>query len=220
MKNVLITMFFSLLIMCSLKADAQIIEAIKEASRKVIRAVDLAIQRQQNKVIWLQNAQKELENKISKLKLDQISTWAEKSRKLYDDYFKELWKVKSVISTYKSIKEVIDKQLQLVQEYKRAWGLLKSDRNFNPEELRQMFQTYTGILDESIRNLDQLLLVTNSFATQMSDGKRLEFIDRSRKGIDLNLFALRQHNHRNYKISISRTHSKKEAATLRKLYGF
>ncbi len=56
---------------------------IKEGIVKVIKAVDLKIQRLQNKTIWLQNAQKTLENSMSKLKLDEISGWVEKQRTLY-----------------------------------------------------------------------------------------------------------------------------------------
>ncbi|MEP0711380.1 hypothetical protein [Algoriphagus sp.] len=64
-------------------AAIPIVEIIKAAVKKVIVAVDLQIQRQQNKVIWLQNAQKVLENTMSKLKLDEISSWTEKQRELY-----------------------------------------------------------------------------------------------------------------------------------------
>ena len=71
-----------------------------KAIKKVIKAVDLQIQRLQNKTIWLQNAQKTLENKMAKLKLEEISDWVEKQRKLYDDYFQELWKVKSALTYY------------------------------------------------------------------------------------------------------------------------
>ena len=40
------------------KAVAAIVVIIREAIKKVIKAVDLMIQRLQNKTIWLQNAQK------------------------------------------------------------------------------------------------------------------------------------------------------------------
>ena len=40
-----------------------------------------------------------------------------------------------------------------------------------------MQQVYTGILDESVKNIDQLQLVINAFVTQMSDAKRLEIIN-------------------------------------------
>jgi hypothetical protein len=45
---------------------------IKQAIIKVIKALDLQVQRLQNKTIWLQNAQKTLENTMSKLQLNEI----------------------------------------------------------------------------------------------------------------------------------------------------
>src|ERR1700730_56357 len=84
-------------------AQDPISEIIKQGIIKVIKAVDLEIQRLQNKTIWLQNAQKAIENEMSKLKLDEISGWVEKQRKLYADYFDELSKVKEVIATYHSV---------------------------------------------------------------------------------------------------------------------
>jgi hypothetical protein len=56
----------------SVNAQVPIVEIIKAAIIKVIKAADLQIQRLQNKTIWLQNAQKTLENKMSQLKLDEI----------------------------------------------------------------------------------------------------------------------------------------------------
>src|SRR5215207_7845865 len=90
----------------NLRAQIPIIDIIKAGIKKVIKAVDLQIQRQQNKIIWLQNAQKALENAMSKTKLNEISTWVEKQRTLYKDYFEELQKVKTIISYYKRIKEI------------------------------------------------------------------------------------------------------------------
>src|SRR5215216_4741827 len=66
-------------------AQLAILDIIKQAITKVIVAVDLKVQRLQNKTIWLQNAQKTLENQMSKLKLDEIKDWVENQRKLYDE---------------------------------------------------------------------------------------------------------------------------------------
>src|SRR6187455_1317755 len=82
------------------KAQIPIVQIIKAAIKKVIKAVDLQVQRIQNKTIGLQNAQKALENKMSKMKLDEIRDWVDKHRKMYDDYFKELWKVKTMLTHY------------------------------------------------------------------------------------------------------------------------
>jgi hypothetical protein len=122
------------------KADAQIpiADIIKAAVKKVIKAVDLKIQRLQNKTIWLQNAQKTLENKMSQLKLTEIKDWVQKQKKLYEDYFQELWKVKAAIANYKRVKDIIEQQLAMVSEYKGAWSLFRQDKNFTPEELDYM----------------------------------------------------------------------------------
>lgn len=203
------------------EAQAQIplIDVLKGAVKKVIKAVDLQIQRQQNKIIWLQNAQKTLENAMSKLKLNEISEWTEKQRKLYDDYFQELRKVKNLISTYKKTKGIITRQVQLVEEYKKAWNLLRQDKHFSAQELDYMYKVYTGILDESLKNLDQLFLVTNAFATQMTDGKRLELIHTASDNLEKNLTDMRGFNNRNYRISLSRADDITQAEMLKKLYG-
>ena len=70
------------------KAQIPILDIIKAAVKKVVRAADLKIQRLQNKTIWLQNAQKTLENKMSKLKLTEISDWSKKQKELYAKYFR------------------------------------------------------------------------------------------------------------------------------------
>lgn len=203
----------------TMQSHAIVWKLVTEAAKKVLRAIDLQIQRQQNKVIWLQNAQKTLENTMAKLRLGEISEWTEKQRKLYDDYFQELWRVKNAISTYHKVKEIIEGQLQLVQEYNRAWNLLKQDKHFSAGELQEMYRKYAGILDESLKNLDQLFLVSNSFATQMSDGKRLELIQTTADELETNTRDLRSFNERNFRLSYSRARDAAEAEYLKKLYG-
>lgn len=156
---------------------------------------------------------------MGKLKLNEISEWSEKQRKLYDDYFQELWKVKNAITTYQKVKAIISRQLQMVEEYKNAWALLQRDENFTPREVRQMFQTYSGIIDESLKNIDELLLVANSFATQMSDGKRMALISQTDVKLEQNLIDLRKFNNQNFRISLSRTTDAQKLAGLKKLYG-
>ena len=112
------------------QAQIPIADIIKNAIKKVIKAIDLEIQRQQNKVVWLQNAQKTLENAMSKTKLTEITDWVEKQKTLYKDYYEELRKVKAIISYYQRIKEMTEKQVHLVSEYKRAWALFRQDKHF------------------------------------------------------------------------------------------
>lgn len=203
------------------EANAQIavLEVIKAGVKKVIKAVDLKVQRLQNETIWLQNAQKVLENQLSKLKLTEIADWTEKQKELYSKYYNELWEIKSAITYYKRIKEMTEKQLAIVDEYRWAWGLFTKDKHFTPEELSYMKTVYSGILDASIKNLDQILLVVNSFKTQMSDAKRIEIINAAADQMDTNYSDLKKFNTQNSMLSIQRAKSADEVVILKELYG-
>lgn len=196
-----------------------IIGLIREAVKKIILAIDLRIQKLQNKTIWLQNAQKKLENTLSKLKLDEISKWTQKQKDLYKNYYDELTRVKSIITYYQRIRDITQKQVRLVNEYERAWGLLQQDDHFNVGELDYMQKVYSGILNESMKNIDQIFLVLDSFTTQMSDAKRLEIINAAADQIDANYDDLSVFNRQNILLSLQRAKTKNDVNAVKKFYG-
>ena len=203
------------------KARAQdpITLIIKEGVTKVIKAADLKIQRLQTRTIWLQNAQKVMENAMSKLKLDQITGWVEKQRVLYKDYFEELEKVKLVLTYYHKVQEIAALQLAIAKEYKRSFDGIRKDTHFTADEVNYMQSVYAGIIEESLKNLDGLYLVINSFATQMSDEKRMEIIDGVEKAIQKNYDDLRRFSTQNIQLSLARANDEKEILVIRNLYG-
>lgn len=196
-----------------------ILEIVKAVTKKVIKAIDLRIQKLQNKTIWLQNAQKQVENVLSKLKLDEISDWTQKQKDLYKGYYEELAKVKSIITYYQRIKEITKKQTQLVQEYERAWNLFKQDTHFKDSEIQYMERVYTGILEESVKNIDQIFLILDSFATQMSDLKRLEIINKAADQIDRNYDDLTMFNQQNILLSLQRAKTEADVKQVKQFYG-
>jgi len=196
-----------------------ILEIVKAVTKKVIKAIDLRIQRLQNKTIWLQNAQKQVENVLSKLKLDEISDWTQKQRDLYKGYYEELAKVKSIITYYQRIKEITKKQTKLVQEYERAWNLFKQDTHFKDSEIQYMERVYNGILEESVKNIDQIFLILDSFATQMSDLKRLEIINKAADQIDSNYDDLKMFNQQNILLSLQRAKTEADVNRVKEFYG-
>jgi hypothetical protein len=218
---VILMLATSLTVLSSKEAGAAIpiAKIIKEAVKKVIKAVDLMIQRLQNKTIWLQNAQKVLENKLNELKLTEIADWTEKHRKLYKEYYDELWKVRNTIASYQRIKQNLERQVRLVDEYKRVWEIIRNDDHFSKSELEYMYRVYTGIMNERVRNLDQVLVVINSFKTQMSDAKRLEIIQKCGEEIERNYFDLKEFNTQNIQLSISRAKDANEMEMVKRLYG-
>lgn len=217
MKKIIVIL--ALLLSVNSHAQIPVLEIIKAGVKKVIVAVDLKIQRLQNKTVWLQNAQKTLENTMSKLQLTEISDWVEKQRKLYDEYFQELWKVKTALASYHRVKDIIDNQVAMISEYKQAWALFRQDKNFTAQELDYMFMVYSGMMEESLKSIDQLLLVINSFATQMSDAKRMEIINKASASIEQGFLDLKEFNNQNKIISIQRSAEKGEIDYVKKLYG-
>ncbi|GAB1446027.1 hypothetical protein MASR2M41_17760 [Flammeovirgaceae bacterium] len=198
---------------------AWIIALIKKGVAKVLRAIDLMIQRLQNKTIWLQNLQKTLENKLSQFKLTEIAQWTEKQRLLYKKYYDELWKVRNTISTYKRIHLIVQRQKQIIERYRFMWQMINQDKHFTKSEIDYMYVVYSGILNESVNNIDQLFLVINSFRTQMSDAKRLEMINETGERVEQNYADLQQFNNQNIQLSLNRARDEHEIESVKKLYG-
>ena len=196
-----------------------ILEIIRQAVIKVIKAVDLMIQRIQTKTIWLQNAQKVLENKLSQFKLTEIAQWTDKQRQLYKKYYDELWQIRKTLANYHRIALAIQRQKQLVAQYKFTWQMVSQDKHFTRSEIDYIYVVYTGILNDSLYNLDQILLVINLYATQMSDANRLEIINKASDGIEKNYQDLCQFNNQNIQLSMNRAKNQNEINTVKKLYG-
>lgn len=218
MKKLLLCMSFFLFEMAACAQDP-ITLIIKEGIKKVIVAVDLKIQRLQTKTIWLQNAQKVIENAMSKLKLNQITDWVQKQKDLYQEYFDELWKLKDVLSYYHRIKEITQQEISLVQQYHSAWNGVRQDGHFTSDELLYIGQVYTGILSESVKNLGQIALVINSFTTQMTDAKRLDIINKAAEVMQQNYDDLQQFNVQNIRVSLQRSKDEHDINIVKQLYG-
>lgn len=194
-------------------------EIIKQAIKRVVRAMDLLVQRRQNRQIRLQNAQKALENTMAKLKLDEIEDWVKKQRDLYKEYYQELKKVKAVISHYFRIKAIADKQAAILKQYQTAWSLFRNDKHFTAQELGHMQNIYEGILAETGRCVELLELVVKSFTLQMTDVKRLEIIERAADATDQILDELNSFNQENKLLSLSRAKNEFDAKVVKSLYG-
>lgn len=201
------------------KAQDPITEVIKEGIKKVIVAIDLKIQRLQTKTIWLQNAQKVVENAMSKLKLSEIGDWVQKQKDLYQNYFDELWKVKNVLTYYFRVKEIINQQSDLVRQYHRAWQGVRHDRHFTADEVAYIGKIYTGMIAESLKNLEKVSLVIKSFTTQMSDASRMGIIDDAARRMQTNYDDLRRFNSENIQLSIQRSNDEHDISIVKQLYG-
>ena len=111
------------------------------------------------------------------------------------------------------------KQAALVSEYKQAWNLFRQDSHFNPQELSYMQQVYSGILDASVKNLDEIMLVVSPTKTQMTDEQRLELINHASDHLDENYNDLHQFNNQGIQLSLQRSKDLNDTQSIKKLYG-
>lgn len=192
---------------------------IKLTVTKIIKAIDLEVQRIQNNTVWLQNAQKVVENTMSELHLNEITGWVQKQKDLYSGFYNDLWKVKTIITDYHRVKEIAVRQVQLVNEYKQAWNMVKQDKHFTIDEVNYMAEIYSGILDQTVQNINQLFNVVNSFTTQMSDAERMQIINDVGKSVDKNYNDLHQFNTQNSLLSLSRAKDENDATMIKWMYG-
>ncbi len=202
-------------------ASAQVLEVIdliNAAVKKVIVAADLQVQRLQTETIALQDAEKALENSMTGGLLDDITGWVQQQEQLYGAYYQELWQVKSALSTYSKTVTLIDRQAELVREEQQDWTAVQQDPHFTPAELSHIVNVYSGILDESSRNVKQIGLVIQSFVTQMDDAGRLTIIDETSRNIDGNFQDLRQFTQSNSLLSLQRAKDQNDILTIKALY--
>lgn len=201
------------------RSHAIVWEVVRQALVKVIKAMDLSVQRLQNKTVLLQNAQKTLENTLSKIRLDEISDWTKRNKEQYQRYYEELSKVKGYINNYQRVKSLMEKQVRIVSEYKRAFDLFKQDEHFSEKEIAYMTQVYGGMMSESVQILDQLLSIIRDKDLTMTDGKRLELISNAANRMDAVLSDLRLFNQQSIKLTLQRASDKQELNVLKRMYG-
>lgn len=201
-----------------LQGQITIIEALRLTVKRVIKAVDLKIQRLQNRTIWLQNTQKALENALSKLRLQEISSWSAKQTEQYRRYYQDLQKVRSVIAQYKQVREIARRQMQVLQEYQRVWSLLRTGGNFSAGEIDHMQQVYAGILRESLENVEQFALLLSSYTLQMDDAQRLKLIGELWESFEQNFQDLKKFNAQNLLLRVQRQRDRKETEGLKLLF--
>ncbi len=200
-------------------ASAQILDLIDAAVKKVLMTADLAVQRLQTQTLVLQTTQKDLENSMQDGLLGDITGWVSQQENLYQTYYQSLWQVKSVFTTYSKVKDLVQRQSQLLQEYTRAQSAIRQDPHFSPGELAHISSVYDGLLNESILNTNQLAQVMGSFLTQMDDANRLRTIDETASSIDRNYSAFRSFSGQTTLLSLQRSKDAAEIQSIQNLYG-
>ncbi|WP_431213792.1 conjugal transfer protein TraI [Puia sp. P3] len=210
---------FALVITCyPSSSHAQILEIIQAAVTKVIVAIDLKVQRLQENTIELQEAQKKIENTLSQLKLKEIGDWVQKQKDLYDSYFKELQQVKTFITEYHAVKDLISEESAIVREYQQAMSLFRQDNHFSSAEIQHMEAVYQGILSTAGQLVDQVTTVLQALVTSMTDEQRLRKIDAAAAQTTKAHNDLQAFTRQNQILSLQRAQDQEDADQIKRMY--
>lgn len=182
-------------------------------------AIDLRVQQLQTETIGLQQAAQELQNKMQLSELTGITGWLQQQKDLYAGYYHELWQVKTVITDFQRVADMLFRQGRIAIQYKQMQTAITQDKHFSVAEAQAMTATLTGILAESINNISLLNLAVQSLVTRMADADRLRIIDQADQGILRNYGDMQEFYQRSLLLSLQRSQDENDVAAVKALYG-
>ena len=138
---------------------------------------------------------------------------------LHQAFIDGLMAVNPTIRNYKRIPFIIDYQKLLVAEYKRYNAKFRKDPGFNADELEYMAGVYNFLIDASLRNIDDLMMIITATKLRMSDDERMQGIDRIFFDMEDKMAFLRYFNNSTQLLAVQRAKSRNDVVTMRKLYG-
>jgi len=138
---------------------------------------------------------------------------------LHKAFLDGLLNVSPTVRGYRKIGEIATYQSKLVGEYRDAFARFRSGGNFSPDELEYIAGVYDRLLKESLRNLDELLLVVTAGKMRMSDDERLKEIDRIHGQMQEKLQFLRHFNNNTTVLAAQRLKERNDARGIQDIYG-
>lgn len=147
-----------------------------------------------------------------------IKDISEGSFHLHEAFLDGLLAVNPTVQHYKRVAEIIALQQRIAREYQAAFSRFRLDGNFSPSELDYLARVYAHLFEESLRHLDELVLILTAGELRMSDDERLSAIDRIFTGTADKLAFLRHFNRQATLLAIQRAKERHDIRTLQDLY--
>ncbi|RYZ90270.1 MAG: TerB family tellurite resistance protein [Proteobacteria bacterium] len=142
-----------------------------------------------------------------------IKNIAQGSFSLHEVFLDGLLLVSPEVKKYYKVAEIIGYQSDILTEHKSAYKKFSSAGIFSTGELDYLERVYGKLINESVQNLDRLLMVITSSKLRMSDDERLKSIDRIHEDILDKLTFLRSFNRQTSMLGIARAKENSEIKT-------
>jgi hypothetical protein len=148
-----------------------------------------------------------------------IKDLAEGNFKLHQIFLDGLLEASPTVKKYKHVGDIITLQLQLVKEYKNSFRQFLSAGVFNTDEIQYLQDVYQNLVDRSLKNLDELLMIITSGQLRMNDAERLNAIDRIYADMQDKIQFLRYFNDKTTLVIIQKKKGLKDVDDLSRLFG-
>lgn len=123
---------------------------------------------------------------------------------LHEVFLDGLMIVSPEVKKYRRVIDIIKYQKRIVTEYEVAFRQFKATNNFNASEIDYLGRVYKQLLNLSLDNLDQLVMIITSSKLRMSDEERLRAIDKIFEDTEDKLVFLRNFNAQTLSLSFQR----------------
>lgn len=148
-----------------------------------------------------------------------IKGLAEGNFDLHKVFLDGLLEVSPTVKKYKKVGEIIRIQQQLVKEYKSAYQRFKSLQVFNQKDIDYFGNVYENLMERSLNNLDELIMIVTARKMRMNDAERLSAIDRIYSDMLDKLQFLRQFNNKTALVAAQRRKMANENEDIQDVYG-
>ena len=139
---------------------------------------------------------------------------------LHKTFLDGLLNVSPLVLRYKRVADITDYQSKIVRGYKDAFRQFKNDKQFTPAEIEYIRKVYANLLAASMKNIDLLTMVITSGELRMSDGERLEAIDKIYDQVVDQYTFLNEFNNNTAILSIQREKDKMDIDLMKKVHGY
>ncbi|MFZ0595431.1 MAG: TerB family tellurite resistance protein [Flavobacterium sp.] len=138
---------------------------------------------------------------------------------LHKTFLDALLQVSPVVKNYKRVGDIINYQILLAKESKTALNRFSKSQNFTLQEITYFEKVYGNLLNQSLRNLDELFTIVTANKLRMSDDERLQAIDKIYIDMEDKLLFLRNFNTSSNVLALQRAKESNDVNTAKGMRG-
>ncbi|WP_433780498.1 TerB family tellurite resistance protein [Flavobacterium anhuiense] len=139
---------------------------------------------------------------------------------LHKTFLDALMQVSPAVKNYKRVAEIVDYQISIVRESRSGINRFIKSGNFSVGEINYFEKVYGNLLNQSLRNLDELTMALTADKLRMSDDERLKAVDEIYEQMRDKLLFIRSFNASSNVLALQRAKEKSDAEASRALQEF